>query len=82
MITANTTKFVARFETTTSMGWAVFETENEMYATLEFDRITEDNPSVRGINYYEVAEEEDGSGGIVRSWDFGKPWESDWWKKN
>ena len=82
MTTINTfTKFVARFETTTSAGWAAFETENEMYVTLEFDRITEDNSKVIGINYYELRRLPNGQNEVVRSWNFGKPYLNDYWRK-
>ena len=76
-----TTNFMARFETATSTGWATFETENEMYVTLEFDRITEDNSKVIGIDYYELRRLPDGKSEIVRRWDFGKPHLNDYWRK-
>ena len=80
MITA-TTVFIARFETTTSMGCAVFETENEMYVTLEFDRLVEDNSAVIGIDYYELSQMPNGQTQVIRRWDFGKPYLTDCWRK-
>ena len=83
MATVNTTtNFMARFKTTTSVGWAIFETENEMYVCLEFDRITEDNSNVIGIDYYELRTLSDGKSEVVRRWDFGKPHLTDYWRKN
>ena len=83
MTTINaTTEFVARFETTTSVGWATFETENEMYVTLEFDHITEDNSKVIGIDYYELRRLPNGQSEVARRWDFGKPHLNDYWRKN
>ena len=73
--------FIARFETTSSMDCAAFETENEMYVTLEFDGITEDNAAVIGIDYYELRERPDGQNEVARRWDFGKPYLSDYWRK-
>ena len=81
MITTTTTIFVARFETTTSSGYAAFNTENEMYVTLEFDRLTEDNPAVIGIDYYELRQLPDGQNEVIRRWDFGKPHLNDYWRK-
>lgn len=82
MTTINTTstEFVARFLTTTSVGWATFETENEMYVTLECDGITEENPNVIGIDYYELRQLSDGKKEKVRRWDFGKPNLTDCWR--
>ena len=60
--------YLARYETKTLMGSAVFETENEMYVCLECDGITEENPQVVSIDYYELRE-----GQVLRRWDFGKP---------
>ena len=73
--------FIARFETTSSMGCAAFATENEMYVILEFDRIIEDNDAVIGIDYYELCELPDGKNEVVRRWDFGKPYLNDYWRK-
>ena len=73
--------FIARFETTSSTGWATFETENEMYVTLEFDRLIEDNPAVIGIDYYELSQLPNGQSKVVRRWDFGKPYLTDYWRK-
>lgn len=71
-------KYTARYETTTSMGWASFETENEMYVCLECDGITEDNDQVIGIDYYELEEQPNGKFKAVRRWDFGKPYVNDY----
>jgi hypothetical protein len=76
-----TTIFMARFETTSSLGCAAFETENEMYVTLEFDRLTEDNSAVIGIDYYELRQLPNGHSEMVRRWDFGKPRLNDYWRK-
>lgn len=81
MATINTTtEFTARFLTTTSVGWATFETENEMYVTLECDGIIEDNANVIGIDYYEMRRLPNGKSEIVRRWDFGKPYLTDYWR--
>lgn len=61
-------KYLARYETKTLMGSAVFETENEMYVCLECDGITEENPNVISIDYYELCGRQ-----VLRRWDFGKP---------
>lgn len=45
-------KYFAIFETKSTKGVRVYETENEMYLDLEFDGITEDNPNVISIHYY------------------------------
>lgn len=68
--------YMARYETTTLMGSATFETENEMYVCLECEGITEENPHVIGIDYYEVSGTQ-----VVRRWDFGKPYTSDYCRR-
>ena len=73
-------KFMARSaKKNGTCGWEVFEYENEMYAALEVQGITEDNPDVVGINYYEVELTDSGETHVVRVWDFGKPWKDDYW---
>lgn len=69
------TKFIVRFETEDKgTGWACYDNENEMYADLEVQGITEENSQFTGINYYEVENEN-----IVRAWNFGKPYTGDYW---
>lgn len=81
MATTTTTIFMARFETIYSSGWGAFDTENEMYVTLEFDRLTEDSPAIIGIDYYELRQLPNGQSEVVRRWDFGKPHLNDYWRK-
>ena len=76
-----TTEFTARFLTTTSVGWKTCNTENEMYLFLECEGITEDNDNVIGIDYYELRRLPNGKSEVVRRWDFGKPYLSDYWRK-
>lgn len=74
-------RFVARFQTTTSVGCASYETENEMYVCLECEGIIEDDPRVVGIDYYELVVSESGECIVSRQWDFGKPYLTDYWRK-
>ena len=66
--------YTARYETTTSVAVARYETENEMYLMLEQDNITEENPSVIGITYQEWQDNGDALSILIRTWDFGKPY--------
>lgn len=75
-----TTEFIARFLTKTSVGWGRYETENEMYVELECDGKVEENPNVIGIDYYEIHRYEDGKSEVIRRWDFGKPYLTDYWR--
>ena len=70
------TTFIARYGTRTSTGWAKYDYENEMYADLEVQGLTEEHPSMVGIDYYEMQ-----GNTIVRRWDFGKPHLNDYWRK-
>lgn len=74
-------KFMARYETKSCMGSAVFETENEMYVELECEGIVEEDDRVVGIDYYELEEHPNGSCSVVRRWDYGKPYMNDYWRK-
>jgi hypothetical protein len=62
------------YETTTCVGQANYETENEMYLMLEQDGILEENTNVIGITYYEFQEQADGTYKASRTWNFGKPY--------
>ena len=66
--------FTARYETTTSIGVARFETENEMYLMLEQDALVEENPFIVGITYQEWQENGNAPATLIRSWNFGKPY--------
>lgn len=70
-------KFNVRYETTSAMGWISYENENEMYADLEVQGITEENPDVLGIDYYELTVLGNGTCSVSRRWDFGKPYFND-----
>ena len=48
-------------------GWASYENENEMYADLEAQGITEDNKDVRFLQFFEVLNV-NGKNYIVNSW--------------
>jgi hypothetical protein len=78
MITSDTSiEFMARFQTAAgSDGWAVFDTENEMYVTLECEGITEDNPNIVGVDYCERHCSPTGDKTVVRRWNFGKPYQA------
>mgnify|MGYP003302428424 CR=1 FL=1 len=68
------TTYSAMYETTTCVGQANYETENEMYLMLEQDDILEENANVIGITYYEFQEQADGTHKAIRTWNFGKPY--------
>lgn len=68
------TTYSAMYETTTCVGQANYETENEMYLMLEQDGILEENANVIGITYYEFQEQADGTYKTSRTWNFGKPY--------
>lgn len=68
------TTYSARYETTSRVGQAIYETENEMYLMLEQDGILEENADVIGVTYYEFQEQENGIYKAVRTWNFGKPY--------
>lgn len=68
------TTYSARYETTSCVGQATYETENEMYLMLEQDGILEENANVIGITYYEFQEQADGTYKASRTWNFGKPY--------
>ena len=68
------TTYSARYETTSRVGQAIYETENEMYLMLEQDGILEENSNVIGITYYEFQEQADGTYKASRTWNFGKPY--------
>lgn len=69
-------RFYVRYKTRNSMGWARYSYENEMYADLEVQGLTEENPDVLGIDYYAMDSE-----GNLRRWDFGKPYVDDLFRK-
>ena len=62
------TTFFANYTTNhISNAWASYENENEMYADLEVQGITEDNANVRNLQFFEVLEV-NGKNYIVNSW--------------
>lgn len=62
-------EYVAYYQTKTTSGWTMYDSENEMYADLEVQNIVEDNDSVMGISYYELTDSK-----VSCKWDFGKPY--------
>jgi hypothetical protein len=49
------------------VGTATYECENEMYADLEVQGITEENPAVRFLQFFESLEV-DGKRYVVNTW--------------
>ena len=62
------TTFFANYTTNhINSAWASYENENEMYADLEVQGITEDNANVRNLQFFEVLNV-NGKNYIVNSW--------------
>ena len=62
------TTFFANYTTHhINSAWASYENENEMYADLEVQGITEDNANVRNLQFFEVLNV-NGKNYIVNSW--------------
>ena len=62
------TTFFANYATNhINNAWASYENENEMYADLEVQGITEDNKDVRFLQFFEILNV-NGKNYIVNSW--------------
>lgn len=59
--------YLVKYETVYGWGQAIYNCENEMYADLEVQGITEDNPSVLSLIFFEVTVI-DGLSYVVNSW--------------
>lgn len=75
-------RFMARYQTTRCEGSIIYDSENEMYADLEVQDITEKNENVLGIDYYELAVVPGEASFVARRWDFGKPYLKDYLRKH